>query len=100
MRITSRGRQRSSSRQRVKFVGSLSAPHNTRGHSLKKFLPLPKLAINIESHVKCVHSLKRVLGRRHRLLTRDQKLERVPESGFLKPDRDTGPILSPSFEAR
>src|SRR5262245_38877888 len=100
MRITSRGRQRSSSRQRGKFVGSLSAPDNRSGHSSQVFLPLPKLAINIESHVECVHSLKRVLGWRYRLLTRDQKLERVPESGFLKSNGDTGPILSPSFKAR
>src|SRR5262245_16711994 len=100
MHTTSHGAQRLSSQQMVKFVGSLSAPHRPRGHSLKTSLPLSNFAINIETYPKCVGTLKGILRRRHRILTRDQQLECMPESRFLQPDRDTGPILFPAFETR
>src|SRR5262245_16555157 len=99
MHSTSRDPPHSSSHLKTKSVGSLSAPHSTKGHSSKKSSQLSKLAINIEAHAKRVGALKGVQRRRDRFLTREHQLECVPERRFLQPDRDARPIFFSTFEA-
>src|SRR5205823_3056107 len=57
------------------------------------FSPLSKLAINIETDLEGICSLKRIECRGYRLLTRNKQLERVPESGLLETDRKTFEIF-------
>src|SRR5436309_11504394 len=84
---------------RARFPGSRLARINGKRRHFERSSPLSNPAEYIEADPEGVDSLKRILGRCHRLLSGNDQFKSMAESRLLKSNRQSGIILSLSPEA-